>query len=70
MQQLKQQKKHGNYKGDWKNYESGSDATYMGSGSEYEMKTSIIPLRRRSVGYGGNSQCRDQSIFDDPASFV
>ena len=42
----------------------------MGSGSEYEMKTSIIPLRRRSVGYGGNSQCRDQSIFDDPASFV
>ena len=39
MQQQKQQKKHGNYKGDWKNYESGSDATYMGSGSEYEMKT-------------------------------
>ena len=61
MQQQKQQKKHGNYKGDWKNYESGSDATYMGSGSEYEMKTSIIPLR---------SQCRDHSIFDDPASFV
>lgn len=62
--------KHGRYKDDWKNYESGSDVTYMDFGSEYEMKTSTIPLRRRSVGYGANSQFRDQSIFDDPAAFV
>ena len=62
--------KHGDYKGDWKNYESGSDVSYMDFGTEYEMKISTIPLRRRSVGYGENSQCRDQSTFDDPASFV
>ena len=62
--------KHGHYKDDWKNYESGSDVTYMDFGSEYEMKTSTIPLRRRSVGYGANSQFRDRSIFEDPAAFV
>ena len=55
----KNSNKHGNYKCDWKIYESGSDVTYMDFGSEYEMKASTIPLRRRSVGFGGNSQRRD-----------
>ena len=66
----KSSNKHSHYKDDWKNCESGSDVTYMDFGSEYEMKTPTTPLRKRSVGYGANSQFRDRSIFDDPAAFV